>query len=116
MSERITSHAISPFSQKEVITQTSGSVMGCFPEEVFNRDVYLKDCPTADDVWFNAMRLLGGIRVTKVYSPNRKGDYMALPSSRVNALWSKNRKGNNDLAIAAVYGRYGLYAKLANNK
>jgi hypothetical protein len=87
----------------------------CFPEEVFNREVYLNVCPSADDVWFNAMRLLGGIRVTKVYSPTRKGDYLELPSSFVNPLWETNQKTDNDLAIAAVYGRYGLFEKLKGN-
>ena len=87
----------------------------CFPEEVFNREVYLNVCPSADDVWFNAMRLLGGIRVTKVYSPTRKGDYLELPSSFVNPLWETNQKTDNDLAIAAVYGRYGLFEKLNGN-
>lgn len=89
---------------------------GCFTEEVFNRDVFLDACPSADDVWFNAMRLLSGVRVTKVFSSTRNGDYLALPSSQVNSLWAKNRKTNNDLAIAAVYGRYGLFEKLTGNK
>lgn len=30
----------------------------CFSQEVFNRDVFFKICPTADDIWFNFMAKL----------------------------------------------------------
>lgn len=89
---------------------------GCFPEEVFDQDVYLDICGRTDDIWFNAMRLLGGVRVTKVFSTFSVGDYQPLPSSRVNALWANNRRMGNDRAIAAVFGRYGLFEKLTGDK
>ena len=88
---------------------------GCFPEEVFNRDVFLEICGSADDVWFNAMRLLSGVKVTKVFSATPKGDFLALPSSQVKPLFARNRRSGNDLAVAAVYGRYGLFGKLTGD-
>lgn len=84
----------------------------CFSEEVFNQAVYMSICEMTDDVWFNAMRVRDGIRLTPVFSPNRKGDYVLLHASSVAPLWNKNARQGNDLAIAAVYGRYGLFEKL----
>lgn len=85
----------------------------CFPDEVFNQKVFMDICRTSDDVWFNAMRLLKGTRVTKVYSSfDPSGDYIPLLSSNINPLWNYNRKNGNDDAIKAVYTRYGLYDKL----
>lgn len=85
----------------------------CFSKEVFNQEVFLNLCGKADDVWFNAMRLRDGIRVTQVFSPNRKGDMVELLASQVTPLWKTNRVHHgNDPAIAAVYGRYDLFEKL----
>lgn len=33
---------------------------GCFSDEVFNEQVFKDICPTADDVWFNALARLSG--------------------------------------------------------
>jgi hypothetical protein len=84
----------------------------CFTDEVFNQNVFMDICGEEDDVWFNAMRLLKGTRITKVFTINPKGDFMLLPSSKISSLWEKNRKGGNDDAIQAVYSRYGLFDKL----
>ena len=91
---------------------TGGGVL--FPphslsDEVFNKDVYMSECATADDVWFNAMRILNGVKVTRVFSENPKGDYTELPSSNTDPLKGKNmNQGGNDKAVAAVFGRYDL--------
>jgi hypothetical protein len=81
----------------------------CFSDEVLNKDVFMNLCPTADDVWFNAMRLLNGVKVTKVFSATPQGDFTELPSSSLNPLWSYNWfNGGNDEALSAVFSRYGL--------
>lgn len=81
----------------------------CFSDEVFNKDVFMSICATADDVWFNAMRLLNGVKVTKVHSATRQGDFTELPSSNNNPLWNYNWfNGGNDKAISEVFSRYGL--------
>lgn len=85
---------------------------GSLPEEVFNQDVFMGICSSADDVWFSAMRLLNGIKVTKIFSSNPEGDIVFLPSSRVTPLCTANRRVGNDDAIDAVFGRYGLFEKL----
>lgn len=86
----------------------------CFTDEVFNKDVFMDICGTADDVWFNAMRLLNGVKVTKVFSSDSEGDFNELSSSRVSPLRVDNVPFGNDKAIASVYGRYGLFEKLTN--
>lgn len=81
----------------------------CFSDEVFNKDVFMSICATADDVWFNAMRLLNGVKVTKVFSVNPLGDFTELFSSNINPLNRYNwHQGGNDEAISAVFSRYGL--------
>ena len=89
---------------------------GCLPEEVFNQDVYMEICSSADDVWFNAMRLLNGVKVTKVFSISPVGDFMDLPSACITPLRINNCETGNDDAIEAVFGRYGLFEKLTESK
>ena len=84
----------------------------CFTDEVFNKDVFMDICRTADDVWFNAMRLLNDVNVTKVYSADPEGDFTELPSSMVDPLRLNNIHVGNDKAVLSVYGRYGLFEKL----
>ena len=82
-------------------------------DEVFNKDVFLDICETADDVWFNAMRLLSGIQVVKVFSQDQDGGYFMLASSKLDPLEKKNWEGGgNDRAIYNVFERYGLFEKL----
>lgn len=104
-----------PENNRLAFFTTGGGVLfppHCFMDEVFNKDVFLDDCGTADDVWFNAMRLLNDVNVTKVYSSHPEGDYTELPSSMVEPLSLNNIHVGNDKAISSVYGRYGLFEKL----
>ena len=81
----------------------------CFSDEVFDKDVYMAICANADDVWFNAMRLLNGVKVTKVFSVTPLGDFTELCSSNINPLRRHNwYRGGNDDTISAVFDRYGL--------
>lgn len=89
---------------------------GWYSDEVFNEEVFMCICDRTDDIWFNAMRLLTGVQVTKVFSASRNGDYQPLSTAEVNSLWSRNRESLNDKAIAAVYGHYGLFEKLKDDK
>lgn len=87
----------------------------CFIDEIFNKECYMDLCGMQDDVWFNAMRLLSGVRVAKVFSTNPKGDFTPLPSSEINPMWIRNKRGGlNDNAISSIYGRYGLLDVLKN--
>lgn len=87
----------------------------CFTEEVFNKEVFMSICGKQDDAWFNAMRLLDGVKVTKVFSSNPVGDLVPLPSTSYSPLMVKNVfGGGNDVAVSAVYGQYGLFDVLNN--
>lgn len=84
----------------------------CFTDEVFNKNVFMDISGKADDVWFNAMRLLKGIDVTKVFMTNPSGDITELFTSNINPLRSINMSGGNDRTINAVYRQYNLFDKL----
>lgn len=88
----------------------------CFSEEVFNKDVFLKICPLADDVWFWAMEILKGTKVVGV------GKLLYFP---MNSFFQKLHKGaslqqlnvgsfENDKQIRAVLDYYKLWNKLTN--
>ena len=84
----------------------------CFPKEVFDESVFMGMSGKADDVWFNAMRLLHGVNVVKVFTLGSDGDFAELSSSSINPLRSGNMSGGNDRAVNAVYRRYNLFDKL----
>ena len=85
----------------------------CFSDEVFNKDVFMEICNSADDVWFNAMRLLNDIEVSKVFSPNPEADYYITLNSNIDSLDSINwLKSENDKAIKSVFGYYNLFDKI----
>lgn len=87
----------------------------CFTEEVFNKEVFMEICGKQDDAWFNAMRLLNGVKVTKVFSSNPVGDLVPLPATNYSPLRVKNVfGGGNNTAVSAVYGQYGLFDVLNN--
>ena len=77
------------------------------PPEISNEDLFLKLCPTADDVWFKAMALLAGVPTVKV-SP-AFSEYPTIPGTQGQRLYSFNSAdGNNDRQIQAVFGHYDL--------
>ncbi len=84
----------------------------CFTDEVFNDGVFMTMSEKADDVWFNAMRLLNNVNVIKVFGIESDGNYTSIASSDINPLNTLNCSGGNDKAIMAVYGHYGLFEKL----
>lgn len=79
-------------------------------EEVFNEDVFLKICPTADDIWFRAMSLMKGTvchHVERALSP--RSEFVSLDTADITSLASVNRGLNrNDIQAKAVFEKYGL--------
>ena len=81
-------------------------------KEVFNEDVFAKICPTADDVWFNAMVRLKGTQICKsfTHSPNGE-DFTVNEALQYDGLWAINNNPNdcqNDKQIKAVFEKYGI--------
>ena len=82
--------------------------------EVFNEDVFLKICPSADDIWFKAMSLKKGTlchRVQRALNP--RAEFIAMDSSNITSLASVNRVQElNDIQAKNVFSRYNLLEKL----
>lgn len=87
----------------------------CFDDEVFNQEVFLRDCKYADDVWFNAMAIKKGISVNKVQTRSENGEsYLLNDDLQAGGLNMINigAARQNDIQIEAVFSRYDLYRKL----
>lgn len=79
--------------------------------EVLNEGVFTSICPTADDVWFNAMALKKGTRVFHSLQSN----CLETQSSAITNLASQNNNAadcRNDVQINAVYSKYDLFSRL----
>lgn len=86
----------------------------CFPDEVFNEDIFLDICKYADDVWFQAMLILNDVKVKKAFTHAANGqDYIENVSENESTLFSGNIT-RNDEQIRAVFDKYNLYKKLHN--
>ena len=94
----------------------------CFPDAVFDEEVFLSICPHADDVWFNAMALLKGTRTLQCNCKDPNGEnYIEIPDIAETPLRRFNKAMNNsggcenDVQLKAVFDRYGLWEKLGEN-
>ncbi len=77
------------------------------PPETCADDVFLKLCPSADDIWFKAMALLAGIPTVKV-APLFQ-EYLTIPGTQHERLMNLNwADGNNDRQLQAVLEHYNL--------
>lgn len=81
-------------------------------KEVFNEDVFMDICPTADDIWFNAMARLNGTEIHKI-TAHSSIDEVFLVNDKLQSggLCVKNNDPNdcrNDKQIKAVFEKYGL--------
>lgn len=85
-------------------------------KEVFNEDVFLSICPTADDVWFNAMARLQGTPICKAFTHSNIGeDYLDRLSPLEEGLGVHNNDSKNclnDIQIKAVFEKYSIYKLL----
>lgn len=87
----------------------------CLCQEVFNKKVFMKLSPYADDIWFYAMRLMSDTPVVQVFTGKPGGNYMDLVSGEIDSLGDDNfRSGKklNDIQLKAVFDKYQLYGKL----
>lgn len=84
----------------------------CLPDEVFNERLFKDLCPTADDVWFNAIARLADIPIL----PCRRRPYdfidavnTACQTSALNLI--NNSEDRNDRQIRAVWQHLHLQNK-----
>ena len=81
-------------------------------DEIFNEDVFMELCPTADDVWLNAMARLQKTEICKSFTHDPMGnDFLVNVNLQADGLSSINnapQNNQNDVQIKAVFERYGI--------
>lgn len=82
-------------------------------EDATRADLFMKLCPTADDIWLKVMALLNGSESCKVYTTNKSGcDYCYIdynnPEDEVALCRINIGLGKNDEQIKALLAHYGL--------
>lgn len=83
---------------------------GCFDDELFDEEKFMKVAPTGDDFWFKAMTWKNNI---KVYNPNVYSEEnpacVTLDSSKIGHLAAENvLKGRNDEYMQNIVKEYNL--------
>lgn len=88
---------------------------GCLSNDAFDKDVFLKICPDADDIWLKAMSLKKGTpcKKTNDLSPFNI-HFLTIPGSQQHALKRKNKskQNGNDNKIKAVFDRYNIWERI----
>ena len=90
--------------------------VGSLDSEVFNVDVFMKICPTADDVWFKAMAMKAGTLSEQIpLECHFRDKFCFIDAMDDIGLARINQIGNqNDPQIQSVFSRYNLYEILKN--
>lgn len=79
----------------------------CYHEDMTNKELFLKLCPHADDVWFKAMTMLKGTLCEQVFTPHFDYKFIPLDIEEETSLQSINVvNGGNDKQIKAVFDYY----------
>ncbi|HOW58745.1 MAG TPA: glycosyltransferase family A protein [Candidatus Omnitrophota bacterium] len=82
---------------------------GLLHEEVLNKELFLRLCPKADDIWLKAMAALNRIPHRKVKALFNDDSLPVVPGSQKTRLWDHNFGGGNDEQIKAVFNHFHLY-------
>jgi hypothetical protein len=104
---------VSEISGSSLLFPTGGGGVlyepGIFHEDVTRRDLFLKLCPTADDVWLYWMSALNGATVRKVGLRRRE---ITWRRSQDVALYRTVNRTANDKQIELMISRYGFPGSL----
>lgn len=79
-----------------------------FHRDVTNQNLFMRLCPTADDIWLYWMCVLNNKKYRLVGEPF---DLKVWDGSQEDSLWNINKKGNNDKQFAMVAEFYGTSAR-----
>lgn len=86
---------------------------GIFSSEVINRDLFMRLCPTADDIWLYWMALIGGASFRKIDTGHR---LISWRGSQKYALFNANAiEGANDTQIENMIREFGWFSFGAHN-
>ena len=81
-------------------------------DEVFNENTFMDICPTADDIWFNAMARLKGTEICKSFTHSPVGDDFlineSLQSESLETINNNPINCQNDIQLKAVFEKYGI--------
>lgn len=108
-------NAVSVNTNMNFFTSGGGTLFppNSLSSEVFDESVFLNLCPTADDIWFNAMTILKGTKVCKSYTHSKDGnDFIENPDVQDVALGKMNNSVKlckNDSQIKSVFTRYNIH-------
>jgi len=84
---------------------------GALAPEVTKREIFMADCPHADDVWFKAMAMRNGTPTT--LPRPRSVQFPAVRRAQRTSLWQRNVEGGeNDTQLALVFDRYNLWDRI----
>ena len=80
-------------------------------QEVFNKNIFLKLAPTADDLWFKAMALLNNTKTVLV--DYNSITFLNAKGSQEDSLTQQNVLQNkNDEQLKSIFDHYSLYESL----
>ena len=81
----------------------------CYHEDMTNKDLFLKLCPHADDVWFKVMTMLKGTLCEQIPTPHFDNLFIPLDIDEASSLQNINVvNGSNDKQIKAVFDYYNI--------
>ena len=84
----------------------------CYHNDIFNKDLFLKICPYADDIWFKVMTYLNGTLCEKIDTFNYDKLFIPLDIEENTSLQSINVvHGGNDKQIKQVLEYYNIKGK-----
>lgn len=86
----------------------------CFDEEIMDENQFMKLAPRADDIWFKAMTLRGGVKCKKIkLTKDFHKKFINLEDAQDIALCKINVGQNqNDTQLKDVFDYYNLWEKL----
>jgi hypothetical protein len=71
----------------------------CFPDQVTDRSLFMKLCPTGDDIWWHWMLKTAG---TKVKTAGRRRSFVALPGTQEMSLSNTSNVDQGKAMFAAI--------------
>lgn len=84
----------------------------CYHEDMTKKEIFLKLCPYADDVWFKVMTMLKGTLCEKIDTPHFNSLFVPLDIEEETSLQRINVvNGGNDKQIKAVFDYYNISNK-----
>lgn len=86
----------------------------CLHQDVCREDLFMKLCPTGDDIWFWAMAMRRGTTVCQVKNNMKHLAY--IDGTQEDSLWAVNSQGKNDEQLSAVFQTYPEIITLLDQK